>query len=399
MWEPTQEPKERIRSPLKIAILGSRGIPACYSGYDTLAEELSTGLARLGIAEVIVYCRRAYYTDRPASWHDVKLVYLPAPRIKAFESLLHSFVSTLHVLTQEVDVIYFLDPANALFGAFLRLLGKKVVVHTDGLGWMRRKWGRIAQRYYRFVEWLAARTATALVTDNPAMQNYYLDQYAAKSVYLPYGAGSSYGVDRSILRDLDLSPRGYLLVVARLEPENNTDFVIEEYRSSKICMPLVIVGDAPYNSAFQARLKRLSSGNVVFTGRMNDQSKLNALYEDAYLYIHGHEVGGTNPSLLRAMGAGTAPLVLDVPFNRTVVADAGFLFEKRAGHLSRQLKDLVSAPPKVFRVAESAKVRAADCFTWDSVVARHARLFLELTSRKGMGTVAQGQTSLSPRKN
>jgi glycosyltransferase involved in cell wall biosynthesis len=360
---------------MKIAILGSRGIPARYSGYDTLAEELSVGLVKSGAAEVLVYCRSTYYTDQPASWHGVRLVYLPAPRIKALESLLHSFLSALHVLNQQVDVVYFLDPANVPFSALLSLLGKKVVVHTDGLGWRRRKWGRLARRYYKFVEWLAARTAHALVTDNPAMQAYYLDEYAASSVYIAYGAESRYGTDRSVLRDLNVTFGEYLLVVARLEPENNTDFVIEEYCNSMVDMPLVVVGDSPYNPLFAAYLRSLSNNNVVFAGRVDDQPKLNALYEGAHLYIHGHEVGGTNPSLLRAMAAGTAPLVLNAPFNEAVIADAGFIFEKRTGHLTATLRHLMTSPSEVSRIAGRASARAARYFTWDSVVAKHAQLF------------------------
>lgn len=365
---------------MKIAILGARGIPAAYSGYDTLAEGLCLGLQKSGTTQVLVYCRRSYYRERPRTVHGAKLVYLPAPRLKAVESLLHSFLSALHVLGQRVDVIYFLDPANAPFCLMLRLLGKRVVVHTDGLGWKRAKWGPVARRYYKWVEWLCARSATALVTDNPFMADYYRRTYGRSSSYIPYGAGHHAGLDPSIHAALGIRPRQYLLVVARLEAENNTDVIIAEYRRTQIDMPLVIVGDAPYDPAYLSRLRSLADRRVVFAGRINDQGQLNALYRDAYLYIHGHEVGGTNPSLLRAMHQGAAPLVLDVAFNTAVIGECGYVFEKRAGHLAGVLDRLAGQAADVRETGERARKRTQDFFTWEAVVRDHEHLFRSLLS-------------------
>ena len=363
---------------MKIAILGARGIPAAYSGYDTLAEGLCLGLQKSGTTQVLVYCRRSYYQERPRTVHGAKLVYLPAPRLKAVESLLHSFLSALHVLGQRVDVIYFLDPANAPFCLMLRLLGKRVVVHTDGLGWKRAKWGPVARRYYKWVEWLCARSASALVTDNPLMADYYRRTYGRSSSYIPYGAGHHAGLDTAILAALGIRPRRYFLVVARLEAENNTDMIIAEYRRTEIDMPLVIVGDAPYDPAYMSRLRSLADRRVVFAGRINDQGQLNALYRDAYLYIHGHEVGGTNPSLLRAMHYGVAPLVLDVAFNTVVIGECGYVFEKRAGHLAGVLDRLAGQAADVRETGERARKRTQDLFTWEAVVRDHEHLFRSL---------------------
>lgn len=366
----------------KVAILGSRGILACYSGYDTLVEAVSLGLVESGTAQVSVYCRSAYYEDRPGNLNGVSLIYLPAPRKKALESLLHSFLSTLHVLGKGVDVVYFVDPANAPFCLLLRLCGMRVVIHTDGLGWKRRKWGPLARRYYKFVEWLSAHIASALITDNPEMQKYYWREYHVDSNYIPYGASHHAGQDDSVYERFRLSPKKYLLVVARLEPENNIDFVLEEYTRSSITMPLVVVGDAPYNSQYMSRLHELADERVHFTGRINDQSGLNALYKGAYLYIHGHEVGGTNPSLLRAMDAQATPVVIDVPFNRAVAADCAFFFTGKEGHLSALLEHLMVNPMEVRRVAQKAKIRADTRFRWDDVVAAHVELFRQVGSAK-----------------
>jgi glycosyltransferase involved in cell wall biosynthesis len=365
---------------MKIAILGARGIPACYSGYDTLVEELSLGLVESHSTEVLVYCRSSYYKHRPAVWRGIRLVYLPVPRgVKALESLVHSFLSSLHVLREKVDVIYFLDPANAPFCALLRLFGKRVVIHTDGLGWKRRKWGPLARRYYKMVEWACAKCGSALVTDNPAMQEYYRDEYGAETLFISYGATNRHGIDTEIYADLGLVPHQYLLIVARLEPENNTDLLISQYTKSGVCMPLVVVGDAPYGPQYMDQLRKAGNANVLFAGRINDQSKLNALYRGAYLYIHGHEVGGTNPSLLRAMDAGTAPVVLNVPFNATVVEEGGVVFDRTNDSLAGVLRHLVAHPAEVQEIGSRASSRATQHFCWDAVADAHYDLFTRLT--------------------
>ena len=358
-----------------LAILGARGIPARYSGYDTLAEALALGLNKSGAARVTIYCRSSYYRSKPSTVHGAHLIYLPAPRLKALESLLHSFLSTMHVLFRKVDVIYFLDPANAPFTLLLRLCGKRVIIHTNGLGWKRRKWGVLAQRYYKFVERVCAKTANALITDNPAMKEYYIKHYNTDSVYIPYGAKHHAGTNGIVYDEIDIFPKKYLLVVARLEPENNIDLIINEYTQSKLSMPLVIVGDSPYSPGYLRMLDEYSDSRVKFVGRINDQTKLNSLYKGAYLYIHGHEVGGTNPSLLRAMDAGTAPLVIDVPFNNEVIGGYGFVFNKKKGNLAGMLEDLAMDPKRVKRIGHSTQNRAQAEFTWDSVVKKHMELF------------------------
>jgi glycosyltransferase involved in cell wall biosynthesis len=363
---------------MKIAILGSRGVPAVYGGYDNLVEELSLRLVKGLSMEVLVFCRSPYYKERPSDYYGVELVYLPAPRFKLFESLLNSFLSAIKVLWLDIDVIFFVDPANAPFCLFLRMCGKKVVIHTDGLGWKRRKWGSTARRYYKFVEWLSAKVANVLVTDSPVMEQYYKDEYGVDSVYIPYGAANSYGSDKTVLKEYGLQHREYLLVVARLEPENNTDLIIQEYCKTKVKVPLVIVGDSPYGKDYLARLKQLADERVYFTGRIYDQAKLNALYQGAYLYIHGHDVGGTNPALLRAMDSGIAPIVINVPFNTSVIKDSGYIFERDKGHLCNLLELLLQKPFQVEQMGQRARERVSKHFTWDGVAEAYKQLFLNL---------------------
>jgi glycosyltransferase involved in cell wall biosynthesis len=334
---------------------------------------------------VIVYCRPSYYAERPLALQGVRLVYVPTLRGKGLESLVHSFLSSIHVLTQGVDVIYFVDPANAPFCLMLRLLGKTVVVHTDGLGWKRRKWGRLARRYYKAAEWLSARAASALVTDHPVMQEYYQAEYGAGSTLIAYGATNGAGRDDGVYQELRIMPGAYSLVVARLEPENNTDLVVAEYARASPERPLVVVGDSPYDADYLARLKKAEGSRVRFVGRVNDQAKLNSLYAGAYVYIHGHEVGGTNPSLLRAMDAGTAPVVLDVPFNSRVIDGCGFTFTREPGSLASLLQELEARPEAVADAGRRAEARAAATYRWETVAGQHEELFSRLVSARLAG--------------
>ncbi|MEI6153191.1 MAG: DUF1972 domain-containing protein [Deltaproteobacteria bacterium] len=364
---------------MKIAILGARGIPARYGGFDTLVEELSVRLVNQYNIDVTVYCRSNYYQERQKYCSNVKCAYISSLRIKGLESLLHTFLSALNAITRQFDVLFIVDPANAPIGIFLKLLGQKVVIHTDGLGWKRRKWGKLARRYYKWVEVLSAKYIKTIVTDNPVMREYYIQNYNRDSVCIAYGAEYSSGFDDTVLQELGIKRKFYLLVVARLEQENNTDLIIHEYVASKVDMPLVVVGDAPYDKEYMETLQGLANEKVLFAGRIDDQAKLNTLYAEAYLYVHGHEVGGTNPSLLRAMGLKTAPLVIDVPFNTSVIEGCGFAFDSTDGDLSRILKELAGDPEIVEQKGRLAKDRTDIHYTWESVAAQYKNYFDEIS--------------------
>jgi glycosyltransferase involved in cell wall biosynthesis len=363
---------------LNVAIIGARGIPATYGGFDTLVEELSVRLVRDHAMKVTVYCRTDYYIDRPKYFSGVECVYISAPRIKGAESLIHTFLSSLHALRGNYDLIFIVDPGNAPIAVMLKMLGKIVIVHTDGLGWKRRKWGFLARRYYRWVEWVSARIVNNIITDNQGMADYYEQNYHASSVQIAYGASSPYGVDEAVFSELALVSGSYLLVVARLEPENNVDVIIREFVAADVEMPLVIVGGAPYGEDYLDYLRSLANEKVVFAGAFSDQAKLNALYKGAYLYIHGHEVGGTNPSLLRAMGFGTAPIVMNVDYNRYVVGPQGLVFSKQNGNLAAALVKLATDATAVGKAGQNALDRVNKEYNWESVSDRYAEYFRSL---------------------
>lgn len=374
-------PNPKAAAMLKIAIIGDRGIPARYSGFSNLAEEVASTLVRDHGMDVTVYCRRHYFEAHPATYKGVRLVYLPAPGGKSFESIIHSTLAILHASLRRFDVALVLDPGNAPFVLPLKLRGMPVVIHTDGLGWQRRKWSRLQQRYYRWSEWVSAKLATRLVTDSRAMRDYYLREYSADSSFIPYGGTVGDPPDDRCLEKFGLERHGFYLVVARLEPENNTDLVIREYKAAGLKRPLVVVGGARYESEYSKKIFAEATDQVRCIGAVYESALLNGLLKNCYVYIHGHEVGGTNPSLLRAMDAGAATLPLGVVFHREVLGPEGDYFEKDPGSLAAGLRRLDADVARVASMRALAKHRTDALYRWDAVSAAYAELFRRILSR------------------
>lgn len=309
-------------------------------------------------------------------------MYLPAPGGKSFESIIHSSEAIVHAACGRFDVAFVLDPGNAPFVLPLKARGTPVLIHTDGLGWQRRKWSRLQRRYYKWSEWLSARVASWLVTDSEAMRRYYVEEYGAESTFIPYGSRVGAEPTDAGLRRFDLVDRGYLLVVARLEPENNTDLLIREYRASGVAMPLVVVGGARYESDFSRAVFAESDGKVRCVGAVYESDVLNGLLRHCWVYLHGHEVGGTNPSLLRAMHEGAACVPIDVPFHREVLGEEVEYFGREPGSLAGILRRLAADPAKVSSLGETSRRRSNDLYRWDAVSAAYAALFRRMHELK-----------------
>lgn len=368
---------------LRVALIGDRGIPARYSGFSTLVEEVSTRLVADHGFDVTVYCREQYFDSHPPEFKGVRLEYLRAPGGKSFESLLHSARAIVHAALRRFDVVFIVDPGNGPLTLPLCLTRTPFAIHTDGKGWQRSKWSPLQRRYYKWSEWWSARLADWLVTDSPAMRDYYRQEYGAASSYIPYGSQVGGPPDASVLSEHDLEAGGYHLVVARLEPENNVDLVIREYRQSKAQLPLVYVGAARYESAHSRDVMAQNDDRVRCIGAIYDAEKLNGLYRHCRSYLHGHEVGGTNPSLLRAMGAGAACLPIDVIYHREVLGDEGLYFDKQAGSLAHLIKRLERDDAEVRRLGTLSRQRADALYRWDAVAAAYALMLSRLAAARG----------------
>jgi glycosyltransferase involved in cell wall biosynthesis len=366
---------------VKIGILGTRGIPANYGGFETFAEECGAGLAARG-HRVTVY-GRSHYIPRGLRRHrGVDLVVLPTVPWKYTDTLVHTLLSVLHALFQRFDVILICNAANSIFAWMPRLIGTPVAVNVDGIERLRHKWSWPGKVYYRIAECFSLWFPSAIVTDARVIEAYYLEQHGARSVCIPYGACIDNPTGRSALDALALEPGGYFLYVSRLEPENNAHLVVKAYERVDSSRRLVIVGDAPYAAEYIRELKRSQDPRVLFPGSIYGRG-YRELQANAFCYIHATEVGGTHPALLEAMGAGNIVVANGTPENAEVLEGAGILYRKNdVEDLARILQEIVDDPGKYEPLRGIARARIQEHYSWDSVVDRYERLFSDLTRKR-----------------
>ena len=361
---------------MRIAILGTRGIPANYGGFETFAEHLSTRLAARG-HDVTVYCRAHYVSPRELEFQGVKLKVLPTIRHKYFDTIVHTFLSALHAAPKRYDAALICNAANAPFAAILRLAGTPVALNVDGLEHKRKKWNSIARRYYLIAERLATILPTETVTDARVIQEYYRARYRTESTMIAYGAEVERRPD-PLVRRWRVEPNRYVLYVSRLEPENNAHLVIEAFKRVRTAHKLLIVGDAPYAREYindlKARARR--DRRIIFTGFVFGRD-YRALQQNAYCYIHATEVGGTHPALLEAMGFGNCVLTLATPENIEAIGDAGIAYTDE-NDLAEKLQRVLRDGSLVHSYRNRAQARVLEYYDWDYVVDQYERLFAKM---------------------
>ena len=360
---------------MKLAILGTRGIPANYGGFETFAEELSVRLAPRG-HDVTVYGRSNNIRYSGKEYKGVKLVILPTIGTKHLDTVVHTFISVLHAVPRRFDCVLICNAANAVFAAVPRITGTPVALNVDGIERKRKKWGPAGRTFYRVSEYLSTIIPNVIVTDAAVIREYYMQQYGAPSRMIAYGANCDRESTSEIQKKLQVPLRDYLLYVSRLEPENNAHVVIQAYASVRSGKPLLIVGDAPYAHEYIAGLKATTDERVRFAGAIYGAG-YRELQSHAYLYIHATEVGGTHPALIEAMGAGNCVLVYDTPENREVVGDCGIFFSS-AAELSQCLQLVIDDPQVVESYREKARARIESLYSWDAITDQYERLFGEL---------------------
>lgn len=368
----TQQPS------LRVALVGTRGVPARYGGFETCVEQVGRRLAAQG-HRVTVYCRTDQQTDTSETEYlGMDLVYLPALRKRSLETLSHTGLSSFHLLRHRPDAAIVFNAANAPWLPLLRAAGIPVATHVDGLEWKRAKWGPAGKRYYRVAEALAVRFSDALIADAQGIQDYYRERFDAQSTLIAYGAPVLSGTGSNRLAELDLAPGNYQLVVARMEPENHVHLIVEGYVASGSTLPLAVVGSAPYAERYTAAIRDMADDRVRFLGGIWDQELLDQLYANARVYWHGHSVGGTNPSLLRAMGAGAAVNAFDVGFNREVLRTAGRFFQT-VEDVAKLAVD-AEASPGALAERGRASAREAARYDWDEVARDYGQLVQRLAA-------------------
>jgi glycosyltransferase involved in cell wall biosynthesis len=358
---------------MRLAILGTRGIPARYGGFETLAEELSARLAARG-HDVTVYTRRRYAERGLSSWRGARIRVLPTISTKYLDTVAHGWLSAADAALRGYDAALVCNAINAASCFLLRARGIRVVLNVDGLERNRRKWSAAGRLAYRFSERLSTVAADAVVSDAQVIREYYRRRYGCDSHFIPYGADLPEPVGNETLERLGLTPERYVLYVSRLEPENNALAVVRAYREVPGDAPLVVVGDAPYAKRYIARVREEADARVLFPGAIYGEG-YRQLLSRAAVYVHATEVGGTHPALVEALGFGRVVCFHSSAENEEVAGGAALPFDvSRPSSLSRLLRSILDDPGAYSVWKERARKRAQERYRWDDVARRYEAL-------------------------
>jgi glycosyltransferase involved in cell wall biosynthesis len=368
---------------MKIALLGTRGIPASYSGFETCVEQLGQRLVQRGHA-VTVYCRSHHITYVGAHYKGMRLVVLPTVANKYLDTILHSFLSSLHALPQLYDIALYFIAGNSPVTWIPRLVGTKTVLNVDGLDWKRAKWPALARRYIQLAEYLATKLPHAYVTDSRVVQDYYRRRFGDEPPYIPYGSEVEIVPPGETLARFALEPRKYVLFVGRLVPENCAHHLVEAFRGLDTDFRCVVVGSAPYAEKYIASLEASAQRDprVILTGYVFGKG-YSELGSNAFLFVETSGVGGTHPALAEAMAFGNCVVVHDTPENLETIGDAGLAYDGRTGadSLRQVLRCLLEEPELVREYGQRARQRAQTHYAWEVVTDAYERLFYHLLGR------------------
>ncbi len=364
---------------LKIAIMGAKGYPYVYGGYDTMIKELGERLVARGI-HVRVYNHRALFKDRPRYVNGIECIYTPAIESKSLTQLTHTFFSMIHACLSDVDVIFVVNSGNGPFGLISMFFGKPTAINVDGLEWLRPKWKGLGAKYFFWASKMATKFYDQLINDSDEMRRVYLELFQKDSIVIAYGANPRESVSSDPIKKWNLESRDYFLIVGRLVPDNNADLIIEGFLKSNSTRTLVVVGDVPFADDWANRLKNIQDPRLLFTGYVTDPNELAALYSHCYAYFHGHEFGGTNPAMLKALGYGCAILGLDTPFNQEMLQNGkhGWFFEKKPESVSQVVEQAEGEPQKMEELRQTARLGLTLKYNWDAVTDQYLEVFEKL---------------------
>jgi glycosyltransferase involved in cell wall biosynthesis len=362
-------------NPKKLAILGTRGIPAHYGGFETFAEELSVRLVEQG-ADVTVYCESGT-GEQPDTYKGVHLVYIPAPALGPLTTILFDLLCLWHARSG-FDVVYMLGYGTSVFCFIPRLWGSEVWINMDGVEWARSKWNWLAKQWFKVMEAVAMWTPNRLIADAQGILEHLQSRHARlpPTSVIPYGAPIiSEAPETCLLEEWQLTAGTYYLVVCRLEPENSVKEIIAGYLQSGSKNPLVVVGNTNTESNYVKELQRFTDGRIRFIGAVYDTQKLQALRYYSAAYFHGHTVGGTNPSLLEALGCGNIVIAHNNVFNREVAGEAAIYFNSEQD-MARRIRKVESySQSDVSMMKSLAQERIAKVYNWENITDSYCAIF------------------------
>lgn len=364
---------------MRIGFFGSRGIPACYSGFETFVEQLSVRLAQRG-HDVTVYNRTPFNPYREPEFKGVKIVALPTIQSKATDTIVHTMLSVFHAATSlRYDIAYFCGVGNSLLSIVPKWGGSKTVLNVDGADFARAKWSGFGRWWLHKSESWASRLADAVVADNGMIQKRYAELYGVDAAMIPYGSNVvTEDPGRDALKKYNLESKNYFLYVSRLTPENAADLTVEAFLASRQELPLVIVGDAPYQSEYIERVKELAarSKKVILTGfQFGDAYQQLSFHARAFILPTAIEA--TRPVLLDQMGFGNCVIVRDTPGNLEVVGDTGLTFSHAdpVRTLTAALDRVSASPDEARSMGLRAQQRVAEHYDWEVIATKYEQLF------------------------
>ncbi len=380
----TGSPGRESSPAMRIAMFGSRGIPHTYGGAEAFLEELAPRLAGRG-HQVTVYCRRSLFRDRPKKYRGVDLIYLPSLETKVLGTPTHTLACMLDVMRRPVDVFLVLNIVNGFHCLLPRLFGKTFAINVDGLDWKRGKWGRLARRYfYLNARWIGKICPGGVITDAREMQRIYCEEFQTPSTCIAYGANIERSEDPDIVRQYGLAPRQYYLIASRMVSENNADLIVKAFEKLKTNRLLAVAGGVNYASEFVRQLQQTRDPRIRFLGHVANAAHVKELHCNAYAYIHGHSLGGTNPSLVKALGYGNCILALNTAFNREVLQRYGILFDRDVEDLRRHLQIVEDDREMAEEFGRRAPERIEQAYSWDQITDQYEEFFYRLIeSRRG----------------
>ena len=374
---------------MKVHILGTRGFPSSYGGFETLLRHLAPYLVRRG-HEVTVFDRdpAARSGSRSRTVQGVRVYSSVGLDGTASSTLSHGLTSALVTARERPDAALVMNVANGFFLPLLRARKVPVVLNVDGIEWERAKWSPTGKRVFHAGARCTARWADTLVADSHEIARRWTAEFGRDSVFVPYGGDvpeGPPGPERVL--EQGLTPGAYVLIVARLVPENNVELMLEAARATGA--PVVVVGSAT-GSELEARIFAQNDPPRVHTlGHVHDQELLSALWAQCGVYLHGHSVGGTNPALVQAMGLGAPVLALDTPFNREVLVRDERLVPSDPAAIARRAGELLGSAAARVDAAAWGRSRVAEVYNWESVCAAY-----ESTLRAAAGVGAPAPSML-----
>jgi glycosyltransferase involved in cell wall biosynthesis len=367
---------------MKLAILGSRGFPSTYGGYETLVRRLAPYLLESG-HEVTVYCRARNEERRTWITEGIRCIATSGYDSKSLSTLTFGMTATVDASFRRFDSILVLNIANGFWLPALRAVRIPFAVNTDGIEWERGKWSPVGRAAFQAGAWMTARNAGALVCDSRAIGAIWRERFGRESIFIPYGAPVLSDMGRDRIDAIGLGSESYLLVVARLAPENNVELTLDALERLGGQAPIaVIVGSANFDSPIEARLRAMeTAGHVRWLGHVDDQQLLTQLWAHSAVYVHGHSVGGTNPALLQALGAGAPTLALDTPFNAEVLPFPEHRFPRDAQVLADRIRSVATSPSLQQEMIRRGQSVVQERYSWDDVCRAYLDVLVKLASR------------------